>query len=137
MKDGVLLDTCALLWLVEKAPFEEQALARVDDAAREGKLYVSPVSAWEAGALAASGRLVFSMPLPDWFDAVLALPGVRLLELTPRIQIDSSYLPGRPPGDFADRLFAAAARAHSLTLVTRDKAMLDYAGEGHLRAIAC
>lgn len=137
MSGGVLLDTCALLWLVEKAPFEEPALARVDGAAREGKVHVAPVSAWEVGALAASGRLVLSMPVPDWFDAVLALPGVRLLELGPRIQIDSSFLPGQPPGDFVDRLLIAAARARSLSLVTRDRAILDYAAEGHARAIAC
>lgn len=137
MNGGMLLDTCALLWLVEKADFAPQALERVDAAAREDGLWVSPVTAWEVGVLAARRRLVLSMPVERWFARVLDLPGVALMELTPDIWIDSSFLPGKPPGDLADRLLAASARAGSLTLVTRDKALLDYAGEGHLRALAC
>lgn len=137
MKSGLLLDTCALLWLVEKAPLEVAVLDRLDAAAAEGELWVSPMTAWEVGALAASGRLVLSMPVDAWFDAVLALPGVNLVDLTPAIYIDSSFLPGAPPGDIADRLFVATARTQSLSLVTRDKAMLAYAAEGHVRALAC
>lgn len=137
MNSGVLLDTCALLWLVEKAPFDEAALERVDMAAREGALLVSPVSAWEVGALAGDGRLVLSMPVDAWFEAVSALPGLSLSGLTPELLIASSFLPGTPPGDFADRILAATARAHTLTLITRDKALLAYGAEGHLRTLAC
>lgn len=137
MNGGVLLDTCALLWLVEKAPFEAEALERVDNAARQGSLWVSPVSAWEVGALAASGRLVLSMPVEAWFEAVLALPGVRQMDITPEVLIASSFLPGAPPGDYADRLLAATARAQTMTLITRDKALLAYASDGHVRALAC
>lgn len=137
MSSSVLLDTCALLWLVEKADFADEALERVDTAAREDNLWVSPMSAWEVGVLAANGRLVLSMPVKAWFDEVLALPGVRLADLTPEIHIESSYLPGAPPGDIADRLLVAAARAHSHTLITRDRALLNYAAEGHVRALAC
>lgn len=137
MTGGVLLDTCALLWLVEKAPFEQSTLEQVDAAARDGSLWVSPITAWEVGALAASGRLVLSMPVDAWFDAVLALPGVNLVDLTPELYIASSFLPGSPPGDFADRLFIAVARSQTFTLITRDKALLSYAAEGHVRALAC
>lgn len=137
MSEGVLLDTCALLWLMEGAEMDPPALERIDAAARESGLWVSPVSALEIGALAARGQLVLSTPVETWFEQILELPGMGLAELTPGIFIDSSTLPGEAPGDLADRLMAAAARAYSLTLVTRDRALLDYAGEGHVRALAC
>ena len=137
MSGGVLLDTCALLWLMEEAEFSTPALEAVDAAAQERSLWVSPISAWEVGVLSSSRRLVLSMPVQTWFDTILDLPGVGLAELTPNVFIESSFLPGTPPGDIADRLLVAAARAYALTIVTRDSAMLDYAGEGHVRALGC
>lgn len=137
MSDGVLLDTCALLWLLEGADLEADAIARIDQAARARDLWVSPITAWEVGAYASNGRLVLSMPVQSWFEKVLELPGVGLAGLTPEVLIESSYLPGAPPGDIADRLLAAAVRTHGLTLITRDAALLAYASEGHMRAMAC
>lgn len=137
MSEGVLLDTCALLWLLEEAKLDRAAVERIDAAARESCLWVSPVSAWEVGALSAQGRLVLSMPVETWFEQILDLPGVGLAELTPGIFIDSSSLPGDAPGDLADRLMVASARSCGLTLVTRYRALLDYAAEGHVRALAC
>lgn len=137
MSDAVLLDTCALLWLLEGAELDPAALERIDTAAQGSSLWVSPMSAWEVGALSAQGALVLSTPVETWFEQILELPGVGLAKLTPGIFIDSSFLPGDAPGDLADRLLVASARARALTLITRDRALLDYAGEGHVRALAC
>jgi PIN domain nuclease of toxin-antitoxin system len=60
-----------------------------------------------------------------------------LAELSPQILIASSFLPGDPPTDPADRIFAATAREYGYTLVTRDRPLLDYAEQGHLKALAC
>jgi PIN domain nuclease of toxin-antitoxin system len=137
VSDGVLLDTCALLWLMEEAEFSAPALERVNAATQERSLWVSPISAWEVGVLASTRRLVLSMPVQTWFDTISDMPGVGLIDLTPSVYIESSFLPGSPPGDIADRLLISAARAHALTIITRDAAMLDYAAEGHVRAIRC
>lgn len=137
MSDGALLDTCALLWLMEGAELDGAALEQIDAAARDANLWVSPISAWEVGALSARGALVLSRPVKTWFDQILDLPGAGLAELTPGICIESSALPGNAPGDLADRLLVASARARGLTLITRDQALLDYAGGGHVRALAC
>ena len=40
-------------------------------------------------------------------------------------------------GERAVRLLLAAARTYALTIVTRDSDMLDYASEGHVRALGC
>lgn len=137
MAGGYLLDTCALLWLLEEAELDSAALEQIDAAAGNSNLWVSPISAWEVGVLSAQGKLVLSMPVETWFEQILELPGVGLVELRPGIFIDSSSLPGNAPGDIADRLMAAAARAYGLTLVTRDQALLDYAEQGYIQALAC
>ncbi|MEM8743523.1 MAG: type II toxin-antitoxin system VapC family toxin [Pseudomonadota bacterium] len=135
--DGILLDTCALLWLLEEADFDSETLEQVEASAQAANLWVSPVSAWEVGMLVARGQLVLSMPVQTWFDKIRELPGVKLADISPKVCIESANLPGTPPGDIADRLLIATSRSSGLRLVTRDPDILSYAGEGHIRAIRC
>lgn len=78
-----------------------------------------------------------SMSPQAWFEALLSVPGVALADLSPRILIASSFLPGSPPRDPADRIVVATAREHGLRLMTRDKVLLDYGKDGHLDVLAC
>jgi PIN domain nuclease of toxin-antitoxin system len=57
--------------------------------------------------------------------------------LTPEIAVESSRLPGPFHNDPIDRILAATARIEGLILVTRDRAILDYARHGHVRARPC
>jgi len=72
-----------------------------------------------------------------WFDTLLALPGVRLAALTPKVLISSTALPGTPPSDPADRIIAATARLYGYRVITRDSKLLDYAAQGHVLVTAC
>lgn len=78
-----------------------------------------------------------SMSPQAWFEALLSVPGVALADLSPHILIASSFLPGSPPRDPADRIVVATAREHGLRLMTRDKVLLDYGKDGHLDVLAC
>jgi PIN domain nuclease of toxin-antitoxin system len=49
----------------------------------------------------------------------------------------SSFLPGELHGDPADRMMVATAREYGFVLMTRDEALLRYAKQGHMAAIAC
>jgi PIN domain nuclease of toxin-antitoxin system len=51
--------------------------------------------------------------------------------------MESSFLPGSIHNDPADRIIAATAREYGFTVMTRDRALLAYAAEGHLSALAC
>jgi PIN domain nuclease of toxin-antitoxin system len=134
----VLLDTCAAIWLFEQAPLSQVSLAAVRSAAISTGVFVSPVSAWEVGLLATGRRrAVFEPSAQAWFDDLLALPGVRLIPLTHRAAIAASSLPGHFHRDPADRLLVATAREFRVPLVTRDRRILDYAGQGHVDAIPC
>ncbi len=135
---GLLLDTCAAIWLSQDEPVAAEALEAVDQAARDGTpVFVSPMTAWEIGLLNARGRLAMAMLPEDWFQALLDVPGMALADLTPKILIAASFLPGEPPRDPADRIIAATARALRLQLVTRDRLLLGYAQQGHIQALAC
>jgi PIN domain nuclease of toxin-antitoxin system len=135
---ALLLDTCATIWISQDEPVTAEALEAVDKAARDGDpVFVSPMTAWEIGLLNARGRLAMAMSPDDWFASLMQVPGMALAELTPKILIASSFLPGDPPRDPADRIIAATARALRLQLVTRDRLLLDYAEQGHIQALAC
>lgn len=87
--------------------------------------------------LVAKGRLASPLPPKAWFDRVVETEGVQLAELTPDILTDASFLPGPIHRDPADRILIATARAQDLTIVTRDRLILEYAAKGHVRALAC
>jgi PIN domain nuclease of toxin-antitoxin system len=134
----ILLDTCAALWLAADAPMAGAAMEAIAQVATAGiSLQISPIIAWEIGLMARKGRFRSSLSPQRWFDHLRALPGVQVCALSPEILLGSSFLPGKLHGDPADRIMAATARDLGFTLMTRDQALLDYAGQGHLAAIAC
>jgi PIN domain nuclease of toxin-antitoxin system len=134
----LLLDTCAVIWLSENEPIKPEATALLNAAHREGvETFVSPITAWEIGLLASRERLRLLITPEKWFGKILELPGMALAELSPDLLIASSFLPGKPPRDPADRIIAATARDLGATLITRDGALLGYARQGHVNVVAC
>jgi PIN domain nuclease of toxin-antitoxin system len=134
----LLWDTHAAIWISEKTPISQAANDALAAAHREGvACYVSPITAWEVGMLAARGRLQLLIRPERWFANLFELPGVRLADISPDVLIASSYLPGRPPRDPFDRIIAATARELGATLITRDRALLDYGEQGHVRVVEC
>jgi PIN domain nuclease of toxin-antitoxin system len=58
---------------------------------QEGQgLGVSVVACWEVAKLVAYGRLTLPCPVAEWLDQASGYPGIRLLELTPRIMVEST-----------------------------------------------
>jgi PIN domain nuclease of toxin-antitoxin system len=138
MSDPLLLDTCAVIWIANDEPIGKDAHSAIAAAlAADEPVYVSPITAWEFGLLAARGRISLQMPPEKWFDRVLGEPGIRLAEMPPTVLIASSFLPGDKPADPADRIIAATAREYGLRVVTRDRRLLAYAASGYCRALAC
>lgn len=113
------------------------ALQALDAAHGQGvETLVSPITAWELGQLVSRRRLSIETTPQRWFANVLE-HGARLAPLSPDILIASSFLPGRPPRDPADRIILATARDLGATIVTRDRLLLDYGGQGHAGVIEC
>jgi PIN domain nuclease of toxin-antitoxin system len=138
MNTPLLLDTCAAIWIAEDQPIAKEAAEMMNRAiAANEPVYVSPITGWELGLLVSRGRMNLLMSPQRWFERLLQAPGLQLAEMSPDILISSSFLPGTPPTDPADRIFAATAREYGYRLVTRDRLLLEYAREGHIEAFAC
>ena len=103
------------------------ALPHLDQAAAAGLIYVSVISIWEIAMLTERGRIVLSVDSLQWIETAASVPGVRVIELTPRIAVGSAHLPGNPHADPADRILMATARDAGARLVTRDRRILQYA----------
>ena len=91
----------------------------------------------EVGLLISHNRLGLGTTPQRWFARILAMPNVHLAELSPDILIESSFLPGKPPRDPADRILLATARHLGATLMTRNRLLLKYGEEGQVSTIAC
>jgi PIN domain nuclease of toxin-antitoxin system len=134
----LLLDTHAAIWITEDQPIASTAVKAIDTAYRAGStVFVSAISAWEIGLLVSRNRLSLVARPERWFQRLLAIPGVKLAELSTDILIASSFLPGEPPRDPADRIILATARDLGATLITRDRLLLKYGEAGQVSAIPC
>ena len=132
-----LLDTHAWVWLLDgKQELEGSTLIPVLEAAsEESRLSVVSISMWEIAMLESKGRIGFRIPCLQWIQNALKLPGLSLVPISAEIASDSAHLPGDFHGDPADRLIVAGTRSIGGTLVTRDRAILRYAEQGHIRAV--
>ena len=138
MKPPLLLDTCAVIWISNDQPISPEAEETIEETLRAGELaFVSPITAWEIGLLVSRGRVRLNMSPQLWFDRMLAAPGIALANMSPAVLIASSFLPGNPPRDPADRIIAATAREYGYLLITRDRPLLAYGEEGHLQVVTC
>ena len=134
----LLLDTHAAIWITEDQPLASVAVEAINAAYRAGSaVFVSAITAWEVGLLVSRNSLSLVARPERWFQRLLAIPGVRLAELSPDVLIASSFLPGEPPRDPADSIILATARDLGATLITRDRLLLKYGKDGQVSTIPC
>lgn len=113
------------------------ARRRIERAAAADKLYLSPITAWEIGLLAIRKKLSLRQPVEIVVAQIFDSKRVTIADLTAEICWRANFLPGEPHRDPADRLLIATARQMNLALVTRDRAILDYAAQGHVATLEC
>jgi PIN domain nuclease of toxin-antitoxin system len=134
--NGYLFDTHVWLWLQrgDTQDISPGFLAELDKHQQDEQLYISAISILEIARLVSSGQYDLGTSVEEFLATATVDGGLRLLDLTPQIFIESTRLPADIHRDPADRLLVATARTHDLTLITRDKNLLRYAKEGHLNA---
>ena len=122
----IILDTHIWVWWVSQDPnldSLQRAILQENEAAGLG---VSIICCWEVAKLVQYSRLQLRRPLEEWIDLALAHPGILLLDLTPRIVVESTQLPGSFHRDPADQILVATARVHDCPLLTADGRILNY-----------
>lgn len=122
----ILLDTHIWIWLVTKNAQLTKPTKEVIEKQLKNGLGLSVISCWEVSKLVERGRLSFSISMSEWMEQALAYPGIQLLDLTPRIAIESTELPEAFHRDPADQIIVATARVHDLPLLTMDTRILKY-----------
>jgi PIN domain nuclease of toxin-antitoxin system len=122
----IVLDTHIWIWWVHgdvKLPQDYHEYIQEKESQGLG---ISVISCWEIAKLVEYERLTLPCAVDEWLDEALAYPGVTLLELTSRICVESTQLPGNFHRDPADQIIVATARAHDCPIVTADRKILEY-----------
>jgi PIN domain nuclease of toxin-antitoxin system len=134
--NGYLLDTHVWLWVQsgQTQRFDPGLRKELEEYQRRRQLYLSAISILEVARLVALQQYALPSSIEDFVAEATADNGFVLLDLTPRILIESTRLPGELHRDPSDRIVIATAREHGLTLITRDKSLLRYAKLGHFNA---
>lgn len=120
-----LLDTHAWLWSVLDHPrLSRRARAALRAVPAQERVGIAAISLKEAAWHLARGRVVVGDgfgPWPLWLRTAALSPHIEVLPLTVDVAIESEQLGKSFPSDPADRLIAATARLHDLTLMTSDQ----------------
>ena len=136
--DGLLLDTCAMIWLSQDAKIAKSAKAVIERARKaKATICVSQMSAWEIGMLVSKDRLPAVKDADSWFAEFVTRSQIDIWPLTTEILVASSFLPHFDHGDPMDRIIVATARRNNLAIVTRDRPILAYGTAGHVRTVSC
>jgi PIN domain nuclease of toxin-antitoxin system len=122
----ILLDTHIWIWWVDDN--EQKLTSRHRELIQKYQsqgLGVSIISCWEVAKLVEKQRLGLSRNVDEWLNLALDYPGVRLIDLTMPIVIESTQLIGfhRDPGD---QIIVATARVLKCPMLTNDKQILKY-----------
>lgn len=133
----LLLDTCAIVFGANGTSMAAAAVKAIETAIDAGGVRISPVSAWELGMLMSKNRIASTSEPLEFFNQAVARTLAEICELTPEILVSSCYLPGVLHRDPMDRILIATARAHDLTIVTSDSAILAYGAAGHVKTLEC
>jgi PIN domain nuclease of toxin-antitoxin system len=119
-----LLDTQAWLSSVLDHPrLNRRARAVLNAISAEERVGLAAISLKEAAWHLARGHVAVNErfgPWALWLRRAASSPHLEVLPLTIDVAIESEQLGSSFPADPADRLIAATARVHDLTLITSD-----------------
>lgn len=133
--ESLVLDTHILIWYLEGVKLSNSQIKIIDKVRENNMLYISAISIWEITMLENKGKIALSITLSDWIDKLLSIPGLKLIDLSIPILIQSCFLPHYEHKDIADRFIIASARSSNSQLLTIDKRIINYANLGYLKVV--
>ncbi|PAX58314.1 type II toxin-antitoxin system VapC family toxin [Brunnivagina elsteri] len=124
----IVIDTHIWVWWVQNdtARLTKKYQQWLQENETDG-IGISIVSCWEVAKLVEKGRLTLPFAIAEWLEIALAYPGVRLLDLSLPIVVDSTQLAGFHSDPF-DQIIVATARFYDSALLTADGKILAYSG---------
>ncbi|MEM9567023.1 MAG: type II toxin-antitoxin system VapC family toxin [Cyanobacteria bacterium P01_E01_bin.34] len=121
----IVLDTHIWVWWVANSERLTLSQRKHIQEHQSSGLGVSIISCWEVAKLVEKGKLVLSYSVEEWLDQAIDYPGVKLLNMTIPIVVQSTQLPGFHK-DPAGQIITATAMVEQCPLLTADSKMLNY-----------
>ena len=121
----IILDTHIWIWWVDENPKLLPQNLEIIQVHQASSLGISIISCWETAKLVEKNKLNFDCPVEQWLEVALSYSGVRLLELSIPIILQSTHLTGFH-ADPADQIIVATAKVYNSSLLTQDRKILDY-----------
>lgn len=119
----LILDTCALLWLVSGDDnLSDAALLQIENASI---VYVSSISAWEISLKYFKKQLILPMEPEEWFNHVINKHALVIYPLDISLMFRANTLPFHHR-DPADRFIIATAIKENAAVVTGDNMFSKY-----------
>ena len=121
----ILLDTCALLWwTLEPENLSAKASEIVANIQEQGA-FISSISFWEIGIKVRKGSLYLPISLLEFANRIRKLGFLEIIPIDEKIWIENINLDWSHR-DPADRTIVATAMLHDLSILTKDRLILDF-----------
>ncbi len=121
--NGLLLDTHIWFWYLNGSDRLPDGIRRLIGST-VAECWISPVSVWELGLLAARGRIQLDRAYRKWLELAHRRLPLQEANLTREVALQSTEL-DLPHKDPADRFLAATAMVYGLRLVTVDQRLAE------------
>jgi PIN domain nuclease of toxin-antitoxin system len=122
----ILLDTHTWIWSHSATKLLSDDVKKWIKKTLADQRAIASISIWEFAMMVVKGRINVKIDPKLWLDNAIKNSGLKVIELSPEIAIESCKLPGDFHKDPADQIIVATARIHNLTLLTKDRKILQY-----------
>jgi PIN domain nuclease of toxin-antitoxin system len=122
----MLLDTHVWWWALNEPNKLSSKALKVIKKNPPSQRAIASISMWEFAMMVSTGRVEIRIPLDQWLDQAVNKSGLEVFDLSPKVAAESCNLPGDFHKDPADRIIVATARINGISLITKDKKIIDY-----------
>lgn len=127
--------------MTQPETLHEDALVAIAAAQEIGRLFVSPITAWEL-AIAVNKRMnapdIGDITVKDWFKAAVAVTSSRIVPVGPAVALEAANMIAttahKDPGDC---YIMATARYKKVPVVSRDRIISQIAETGYVEVVGC
>ncbi len=128
----ILLDTHTWIWSHSATKLLSDNVKKLIKKTQTDQRAIASISIWEFAMMVTKGRINVKIDPKRWLNNAIGKSGLRVIGLTPEIAMESCNLPGDFHKDPADQIIVATARTHNLTLLTKDRKIIEYR---HVKAV--
>jgi len=122
----ILLDTHTWIWSHSATKLLSDNVKKLIKKTLIDQRAIASISIWEFAMMVVKGRIRVKIDPKLWLDNAIRNSGLKVIELSPEIALESCNLPGNFHKDSADQIIVATARIHNLTLLTKNRKILNY-----------